>query len=354
MPPANPRAFRKAVDAGSVAPVHLLYGDDEFLKDAAVRHAIETLVDPATRDFNLEVRRGADLDAETVHSLLNTPPMMADRRVVVVRDVGALKKDARRALDRYLERPAPDVVLLLTLVAGAKMDEALAANTSLVDCKPLTGDTILRWIEHQAAALGGSIDAAAVELLLGAVGPDLAQLDSELDKLVSYAPGGMITAEAVSAIVGVRPGETVGDFLDAVLERNARRALHLLPLVLAQPKTSGVTLVMALSTQTMALAWARAARDEGLSASQLEREFFGLLKEGGAYPGRSWGEATKAWARALPRWSAPVLDQALDALLAADMALKDTTVSSEEQILASAVLRLCAADAAARPARSAA
>ncbi len=354
MPPATPRAFRKAVDAGTAAPVYLLHGDDEFLKDAAVRHAIEALVDPATRDFNLEVRRGADLDAETIHSLLNTPPMMADRRVVVVRDVGAMKKDARGALDRYLERPAPDVVLLLTALAGTKLDDALTSIRAQVDCRTLTGEHINKWIEQHAATLGGSIDAAAVDLLLTAVGPDLAQLDSELEKLLSYAAGGMITAEAVSAIVGITPGETIADFLDAVLERNARRALELLPLVLSQPKHSGVTLVMALSAQTLAMAWARAARDEGMSASQLEREFYNLLKEGGAFPGRAWGEATKAWARALPRWSAAALDIALDALLAADIALKDTTVSDDEQILASTVLRLCAPDAPRRSARTAA
>src|SRR5690606_575706 len=113
MPPANARAFRKAVDSGQVAPAWILFGDDDFQKEGAVRHAVDALVDPATRDFNLELRRGADLDAQTLHSLLNTPPMMAERRVVVVRDVTALKKAAREALDRYLEKPSPEVVLLM-------------------------------------------------------------------------------------------------------------------------------------------------------------------------------------------------------------------------------------------------
>ncbi len=98
------RAFWKSLQSKAFSPVYYLCGDDEYLKDQALRALIASAVDPATRDFNLDVRAGADVDAETVGSLLATPPMMAERRVVVFRDVAAMKKDARAALDRALER----------------------------------------------------------------------------------------------------------------------------------------------------------------------------------------------------------------------------------------------------------
>ena len=87
---------------------------------------IDAAVDPATRDFNYETLRGADLDAETLGSILGTPPMMADRRMVVIRDVNALKKDARAALDAYLKRPAPDLVLVLLAPSGVKAGQGAA------------------------------------------------------------------------------------------------------------------------------------------------------------------------------------------------------------------------------------
>jgi DNA polymerase-3 subunit delta len=344
MPALTERAFRKALQERAFAPVYLLHGEDDFRKDAAVRHLVAAAVDPATRDFNLEVRRGGDLDAETLGALLATPPMMADRRLVVVRDVGALKKDARKQLDRYLERPAPDAVVALVAAAGGKADRALNdhAAVSPVEFRSLTGDEVPRWIAHHAEAeLGGSITPEAATLLHDAVGTDLGQLAAELDKLLSYTGGAEIDEAAVAAIVGVRRGETLGDFLDAIAARDARRSLDLLPHVLAQPKTTGVSIVMALGTQTLAMAWAQAARAEGLPASRLEGELFGLLKEGGGFTGRAWGEAVKAWARHLSAWSAPALDRALDAVLAADVALKESRVSSEEQVLTTLVLGLC-------------
>ena len=350
MPAQTYRAFRKALQERAFAPVYLLHGDDDFLKDRAVRHLVEAAVEPGLRDFNLEVRRGAELDAETLGALLGTPPMMADRRVLVVRDVGALKKDARKQLDRYLANPAPDAVVVLVALAG-KADKELLGNAVVtsVEYGALTDEQLVRWIAQYADEdLGGSITPEAATLLHVAVGSDLPLLAAELDKLLSYTNGAEVDEAAVSAIVGVRRGETLGDFLDAVGARDARRALDLLPHVLAQPKVNEVQIVMALATQTMGIAWAQAARAEGLPAGRLEGELFTLLKETKAFPMRPWGEATKSWARSVRHWTPEALDRALEALLEADLTIKETTVTTPEQTVVQLVLTLCAPDAATR------
>jgi len=348
--PSPQRVLRDATRAKRFAPAYYLHGEDDFLKEQAVRQLVEAAVDPATRDFNFELRRGGELDAETLGSLLGTPPMMAERRVLVVRDVGALRKDARAMLDRYLESPAPDAVVILVAPAGAKTDRALSSKTTALEFEPLTGDRVPKWIKHHAEAeLAASITPAAAELLQSAVGDDLAQLAIELDKLASYASGGTIDEAAVTAIVGVRRGETLGAFLDAVAARDAVKALELLPHVMSQPKASAVTIVMALTAQTLAVAWARARRARGVPSSRIAGDLFGLLKEAGSvYTGRPWGEAVDAWARAAARPAddadadGAALDSALGALLATDFALKETRLSSDEQLLTNLVLTLCA------------
>ena len=345
-PPDSLLIIRKVIRDRSFAPVYYLYGDDDFLKEDALGQLMTAAVDPATRDFNLDVRRGADLDGESLGVLLGTMPMMAERRVVVVRDVGALKKEARAVLDRYLGRPASDTMLVLVAAAGAKLDRALADRAAALEFPTLTGDRLPKWIAHHTSTkLGASITPAAAELLQSAVGPELPQLAAELDKLASYTNGGEIDEAAVSAVVGVRRGETMGDLLDRVAMRDAGGAIALVDHVLAQPKTNAVQVVMALTTQTIALAWGQAMRQRGTSVGALTKMYFDFLKEGSAYPGRPWGEATSAWARAVDRWDAASLDRALDLLLQADVLLKESRLSSEEQILASLVLSLCATDA---------
>jgi len=331
------RALSAAIKEKKFAPAYLLHGDDEYRKEDALRHLLEAAVDAATRDFNLDQRRGAELDAETLASLLSMPPMMADRRVVVVRDVTALKKDARVALERYLERPASDVLLVLTAPAESKLDAALTGRVTGVNAKPLGGDELPKWIATRAEQRGGSITPDAVNLLQDAVGTELAQLATELDKLVAYAGSRPIDEAAVTAVVGVRREQTMGELLDAVAARDARRALALMPGVLQQPKTSEVQVVMALTTQTLAfgIALARGVRSTN--------DFFQILKSGGGnYTGRAWGEAANAWSRHVGRWTLAQVDRALHVLLRADVALKESKVSSEEQILATAILAMCA------------
>ena len=330
--------------------VYYFFGDDDFLKDIRVRELVEAAVDPATRDFNLETRRGTEVDAEALDSLLGTPPMLAERRVVVIREVEKLKKDARAALDCYLKRPAGDLVLLLVSAAAAKMDRGLSERSTAVEFAPITGDRVPKWVIYQAeTVLGRSISAGAVSLLVEAVGDDLSQLAMELEKLASYAPD-CIDELAVSHVVGVRRGESLGDLLDAVATRDATTALALLPGVLQQPKMNAVLIGMHLATQTLALSYGEAARARGVPTRALYNEFMGLLKETGAFPGRPWGEAVSAWSKHSEHWSAEALDAALESLLQADEAFKETKISSDEQLLGSLVLTLCGAG----PARHAA
>jgi len=341
------KTLRDAIKRRAFDGAYYISGEDDYQKDDAVRQLIDAALDSGSRDFNLDIRRAGDLDAETLGILLSTPPMMAERRIVVVRDAGTLKKDARRALDEYLNRPASDMLLILTCPAGSKPDPGLAGKATVLQFDPLTGDRIPKWIAHHATTeLGIRISEPAIELLQAAVGSDLHHLAAEIDKLASYmeGKGEEIGEDAVAAVVGVRRGETQADLLDAVADRNVTRSLELIPHILGQPKSTGVSIVMALTTQMLAISWGRAKLDEGLSKGRLGQEYFNLLKESGAYTGRPWGSAISVWARAAERWTREGLDHALDVLLEADVALKESRVSSDEQLLATVVLSLCAAD----------
>lgn len=336
------KTLRDAVKTRRFDGAYYVYGDDEYQKDEAVKQLVAAAVDPATRDFNLDMRRGADLDPEALGSLLGTPPMMADRRVAIIREVGALKKAARSTLDEYLKNPSHDTTVVLVAAAGAKTDRALQGSTTPMEFNPLEESRVPRWIIHHATvALSVEITDGAADLLFEAVGNDLYRLASELDKLASFTSGATITEESVTAAVGIRRGETISDFLDAVMKRDAATALDLIEHILAQPKTSGVSVVMALSTQMLALAWGRARLDSGLSPSRLEGEYFQLLRSTGAYPARPWNGAARAWASAARDWKLSECDSAVSALLAADVALKETRVSSEHHIIATVVLAIC-------------
>jgi DNA polymerase III subunit delta len=335
------RTLREAIARRTFEPAYYLHGDDDFRKDQALRDLLAAAIEPASRDFNLELLRGSEATPESLASSLDMPPMMASRRGVVVRDSHLLKKDARAIVDRYLSRASPETLLVLHASSGAKAEKWGGPVVAIAF--DAMGDAEARaWLGDQATRVHGvQLSDAAARLLLDAVGNDSGQLAAELDKLASYVKGTSIDEAAVGDIVGVRRGETLADFLDRVAMRDSAGALAMVEHVLSLPKSGLVPVIMALTVQTMAMAWGRRARDRGLPAHHLEREYFTLLKETGAYPWRAWGEATKCWSRHLSRWDAPSLEHALTVLFAADRAAKETHLSSPEQMLASIVYGMC-------------
>ena len=337
------RELRAAMPGGPFASVYYVYGEDEYRKDELLRALTNALVEPATRDFNLDVFRGAETNPEQLESLLHTPPLMAARRVVVVRDTGALKKDARTTLERYLERPSPDSVLVLVALSGTKEESALSSRSVAVPVQPLGGAELEHWmIEHAQLVHASSLTRDAAAALLREVGTDTVQLAAELDKLSSYAHGEPITKAVVNAVVGTRDGSSLGALLDAVAARDVGRALAQVEGVLGQPKSNAVTVIMALTVQMLALTWGYHARARGLSTQRLQGEYITLLKETGAFPMRPWGDAKMAWALHLPRWDGASLAEALRALRAADQNAKDTRLASDDQLLSSLLCAMCA------------
>jgi DNA polymerase III subunit delta len=343
--PKPEKVLADAIKSGRFDAIYALSGGDDFRKEEALRQLLDAASDRATRDFNTDVLRGSEADSEMLEVALSALPMMAERRVVVIRDAGSLKKPVAARLERYLKNPASTTLLVLLYPEGSDVPAAVEAAAIVVPLERLSDSRLTKWIIRQAkSAHGAEITEAAATLLQEVVGNDLVELNGELDKLCSFAGDGAIDEAAVSAVVGARPGETMVGLLEAVAARDVRRALKLMSGVLRQPKVTGVQVVMSISAQFMGIGWCRARRDAGADSSNLQREGFGLARRVPQFMDpRAPGVRLSAWARASKDWGASEIDAALDAMLAADIALKQTRVASEEQIVSTAVLAACAA-----------
>src|ERR1044071_8114930 len=130
-------------------PVYYFHGDEDVLQDEAVRTLVDLVLDPSARDFNVDRRSAADLDPEAFHSLVNTPPILAPRRAVVVRGLEDLKKTSkvRQELLNYLAAPSPTTLLMLVQGAGAPPDPELARGAT-TDRKSTRLNSSHEWISR--------------------------------------------------------------------------------------------------------------------------------------------------------------------------------------------------------------
>lgn len=342
---AGPKSFDTAVrqvKRGEFAPVYYLTGDEDILKEELAALIVEAAVEPAARDFNLDVRAAQELDGESFHALVETPPMLAARRVVVVKNLEQWRKGAKvwEVVERYVAQPSPTTVLVLTHGAGEKPYRALAAAGAHVDVAALSPERLLRWVHWRAERAGCALSDDATRHLVQAVGADLAALTMEIEKLAAAAGGRAPTAEEVAQLVGVRPGETPRDWLAAALEGNGRRAVAMLDIVLAASGVTAVRLLADLGTALVGVRLARALLDRGSPTARVEQAVFRHIREARPLGLGGWREEAAAWTRWASRWTATELDRAIRAAHAADRALKGTTIADDRGVLAGMLLAL--------------
>jgi DNA polymerase-3 subunit delta len=339
--------FAKALEAGKLAPAYYFLGAENVLKDEATAALLDKVLDPGLRDFNLDVRSAQQLEPEDVLSLCTTLPMMADRRVVVVRDVEAWKRKTRgkKAVLQYLEKPIAETLLVLVQGAGNdpkddKPDADLAKLAYTVAFAELTAEEAARWVAREAKAMGIAFAPGAERHLLNTVGTDLGALRSELQKLHGLASEGPVTLERLGDLVGVRHGETPFDWRNAVMRGDTATALRLTPVVLSQTGVTAVRLVQLLGTVLVATAAARAHLDRRVRGRQLNTAVWNLVKSARPAGLGQWGEDVNLICQWAERWSQQQLREALKAALAADRASKSTTITGDVGTIQELVMRL--------------
>jgi DNA polymerase III subunit delta len=353
VPPLDYDAFRRSVKKGEILPAYYFHGNEDLLKDDALREVLAAALDPSTRDFNLDRRRAAELSPDDFQALTLTPPMLSSRRAVVVSEVEALQQRRprvqalRAAIVKYLGAASPELLLVLVQSSGQKADPELVRLATGVNFAPLSPERIRKWIVHRAEQEGLTIDEAGSRHLYEVVGGDLAQLAAEIAKLRAVIPDRVATASDVTDLVGVRRGETVPDFVDAVTGRQFATAADMVRHLLESPGTSGVKLVAALGTALTGVALACALRDRGGARSDPTHELFGAIRAGRPIGLRDYSEDAERWASDAAQWSADEVDRALAELLRADKRLKSASLGGEVEILTDAVLAMAGAAKAA-------
>src|SRR5687768_8479727 len=156
MPSRSPRDLAAGLKKGQYDPAYYFHGAEDVLKEDAVRYILDHALDPSLRDFNFDQRTAGQLEPDAVADLCNTLPMVAERRVVLVRDVEAWKRKtkAKAALLDYLKNPSPEtIVILVQSAAETAEDKELAKVAVSVEFKPPTGAEAEKWLERQAKAL---------------------------------------------------------------------------------------------------------------------------------------------------------------------------------------------------------
>lgn len=330
---------------GELLPVWLLAGEERLLRDQAVTAIVSAALAGGIPEFNLDKFTAGEVDVDKVIGATRTVPMMAKKRVVLVRSLerwdkanaGSSDDDGKALppLDRlaeYAKAPIDSTVMILVadkLDGRRKIVTAAKKGGFVVDCAPLDASRLPRWIKERAKAKGHALEPDVAELVAATAGTDLSTLDDVLERLSLYVgKDAPIGEDAVAACVTRVKLADTWKLVDAASTKDLGAVLRLFA-DSYDPRDRGLPLVGAIAWSLRQLLKLEAALASGASLDEAARR----ANIYPAFRAREHAQKLKAFRpRELERWLVVVQET--------DAALKSSRRQADS-ILEDMFVRLC-------------
>jgi DNA polymerase-3 subunit delta len=231
--------LREELRAGRIRGAYLLAGGEALVRDDALAALEEAVLAGAPREFNRDRLDGETAGAGELLDAVRTLPVLAARRLVILREPEARRNaalgEALPGLVRELvEGPGAGATVLV--VCAAEPDgrsawvKAFRDPAARIECEaPTRAQELVAFVRAEAKRQGVALAPGAAELLAERVGPQLLWLRQELAKASLFAgPGEAVTRAHVAALASDVAEEPIWDLTDAIGEGRGADALVVL------------------------------------------------------------------------------------------------------------------------------
>lgn len=236
-------SLRKELSAGRIASAYLLYGSETFLKEqaaAAIRKAVLGEGEEDSSAWNLAVLEGGSAALVDILDAARTLPMLAPRRLVLVRDAEKLRESDATPLKEYLKDPPPTSCILFVSGTGKpdlrrSIFRTLHEADASLEFEALKGRAVPSWIRERVREKGAQIEEDALALLEVHLGNDLLRIDAEMTKVLEFlAPSRTITVGGLDETLGSAGAGSVFELAEKVGAGETGEAIRLLRGILAE------------------------------------------------------------------------------------------------------------------------
>lgn len=172
---------------------------------------------------------GDEVDVAAIVDACRTPPFLAERRVVVAREIGRFRTEGLEPLIEWLADPLPTTALVLTAGGGqvsGRLLSALRRVGQVVDTSVGTGKARGQWLATQLRHAPVRLEPQAARLLGDHLSEDVARLRSLLESLAAaYGDGATVGAGEVGPFLGQAGSVAPWELTDAIDRGDTEAAL---------------------------------------------------------------------------------------------------------------------------------
>ena len=263
---------KKKIEQGIIHPVYFFFGEEPYYLDHLVKYIVDTCVDPATKDFNCDILQAEESDGDGIVAMASSFPMMADKRIIVVKNVQKLSTADKKRIGGYVVSPLESTILVLT---AKKIDRrqqfyaGLIKHAAWVESKPLYENQAVDWIVQHLKEQQVTIVHDAASFLVQQVGTSIWNLENELNKLLTYCNyKKQIIMDDVTAVAGVSRKYNTWELADAVGRKDLKTSIAIVK-HLFEEGASAPGILITLTQRMLLLTQVRSALDKNMPSQQI-------------------------------------------------------------------------------------
>lgn len=238
------KSIISAVKNGEFAPIYLLHGEESFFIDAITDAIVQYALKDEERDFNQSTLYGKDTDVETLITEAKGYPMMAERRLVVLREAQDLKQFEK--LEGYAENPLESTVLVLChkhkkFDSRKKLFKTISKSGVVFRSDLVPDYKLVDWINNYVKSNGYGISQKASMLLSEFLGNDLSKIVNELNKLyLLVEKGTTINDVHIEENIGISKDYNMFELSNAISARDIPKAFAIVDYFEHNPKAGAL------------------------------------------------------------------------------------------------------------------
>ena len=240
----------KNINEKKFEKIYFLHGEEPFYIDAITEAVIQNALDESERDFNQTILYGKDTDLLNLISELKSYPMMAERRLIVLKEAQDFK-DLEK-LDPYLSNPLETTVFVIGFKydnydARKKALKSAATNGLVFKSDKVKEYLISDWIQSYVSSVGFKISGKACMLLTEFLGNDLGKIVNELDKLAILLEKGTAISEVhIEENIGISKDYNTFELTNAFNKRDVSKAFKIVNYFSHNPKAGDINAIIPL------------------------------------------------------------------------------------------------------------
>ncbi len=208
-------------------PIYLLYGEESYLPNQLQKTLVNHGLSPEDRDFNLDIIQGDETTAQSALTICQTAPMMAERRIVVIRGFDRMKHN--KLFASLAKQPNLTAVVLLICEGKPRFNmapyNALKNNRKAVkvaEFPRLWRNQATKFARDYTVKHGYKLESGVDSMLTEFLGVSLDLIVNEIEKLMTYVGDReekIITKQDVFKASGQTREINVFELQDAIAQR---------------------------------------------------------------------------------------------------------------------------------------